>query len=181
MNDFANPWVRKQREKIYENPWITLYEDQVINPAGKPGIYGKVSFKNKALAIIPLDEADHTWLVGQYRYTLDRYSWELPMGGVPHHEDILSGAQRELREETGIRAAKWTQIIKLHTSNCVTDEIGYTFLAQELTIGATQRDETEQLKLKRIHFEEVIEMVMDGQITDAISVASVLKYAAIRK
>lgn len=174
-----NPWKTKSREKIYENPWIKVEEHQVINPSGGNGIYGTVHFKNKALGIIPLDEEGYTWLVGQYRYTLDEYAWEIPMGGGPLDVDVLESAKRELKEETGLTADRWTQIMRIHTSNSVTDEEGFVFLAEGLTPGETEFEETEQLQIKRIRIDEAIRMVMDGEITDAISIAGLLKAARI--
>jgi len=121
-----------------ENPWISLEEHQVINPRGGEGIYGKVHFKFKALGIIPLDEEWNTWLVGQYRYALNEYSWEIPMGGGVLDVDILESAKRELNEETGLRASKWENILRIHTSNSVTKEEGFVFLAQDLTEGEVE-------------------------------------------
>lgn len=180
MEQRSNPWKVTGCQDLYENDWITLREDQVINPAGGHGVYGKVLFKNRAVGIIPLDSEHHTWLVGQYRHTLDQYSWEIPMGGVPFDEDLLQGAQRELREETGITAAKWDQILKLHTSNCVTDEVGYCYLAQEVSLGPTSFDDTEALEIKKMPFGNALEMVLNGSITDAISVAGILKLARLQ-
>ncbi|MCL6259091.1 NUDIX hydrolase [Aquiflexum sp. TKW24L] len=174
-----NPWKTKSKENIYENPWIKLEEHQVVNPSGKDGIYGKVTFKNKALAIVPLDNDFNTWLVGQYRYTLDEYSWEIPMGGGPVEQDDLDSAKRELKEETGLSAKKWTKIMRIHTSNSVTDEEGFVFMAEELTLGETEFEETEQLQVLKLPLSEAIKKVMDGEITDAISVAALLKVARI--
>lgn len=178
-NQMENPWKTKSLEKIYDNPWITVEHHQVVNPSGRDGIYGKVHFKNKALAIIPIDAEGYTWLVGQYRYTLDEYAWEIPMGGGPHSVDILDSAKRELKEETGLTAVKWTQIMRIHTSNSVTDEEGFVFLAEELTHGETEFEETEQLQVKKIKLVDAIQMVMDGTITDAISIAGLLKVGRI--
>ena len=179
MEAFDNPWTTKERAKIYDNPWVTVYKDQVINPSGNDGIYGWVHFKNKAIGIIPLDEAGNTWLVGQYRYTLDEYSWEIPMGGGASEEEPLVSAQRELKEETGLSANQWTPIMRIHTSNSVTDEEGFIFVAQELTQGETEFEETEQLIVKKLPLSEAVAMVMDGKITDAISVAGILKVAKL--
>ncbi|TYZ08645.1 NUDIX hydrolase [Hymenobacter lutimineralis] len=170
-----NPWQVLGSEIKYQNPWIRVREDQVINPAGNPGIYGVVSMKNKALGIIPVDAEGNTWLVGQYRYALNEYCWEIPMGGGPVELDILESAQRELREETGLLAARWTNIARLHTSNSVTDEEGFVFLAEELTPGPTEHEETEQLHLWKLPLREAVEMAMNNRITDAISVAGLLK------
>lgn len=180
MKYTPNPWQTISSKKVYENPWIVVQEDQIINPSGNPGIYGKVMFKNLAIAVMPLDQENHTWLVGQHRYTLNQYSWELPMGGVPFDENIIQGAQRELLEETGITAGKWTQLLKMHTSNSVTDELAYTFIAEDLTIGEPQFDDTEDLQISRLPLSEVLEMVMQGSITDSLSVASILKLARLQ-
>jgi 8-oxo-dGTP pyrophosphatase MutT (NUDIX family) len=177
--DVINPWKTLSAKPIYQNPWIAVREDQVINPKGGRGIYGVVSFKNKALGIIPIDAENNTWLVGQYRYALNEYSWEIPMGGGLLENDRLEAAKRELKEETGFTAAKWTEIARLHTSNSVTDEEGFVYLAQDLTPGETEFEETEDLQLKKIPLTEAIEMVMRNEITDAISVAGLLKAALI--
>ncbi|MCV9385714.1 NUDIX domain-containing protein [Reichenbachiella ulvae] len=170
-----NPWKKLSEKEIYSNPWIRVEEHQVINPKGGKGIYGKVHFKGRALAVIPIDKHGHTWLVGQYRYTLDEYSWEVPMGGVPLEEDVLDGAKRELKEETGLTAADWKRIARIHTSNSVTDEEGFIYVAKGLTEGETEFDETEDLAIKRLPIEEAIEMVMSGEITDSLSMAGLLK------
>lgn len=152
-----------------------MREDQVINPGGGNGIYGVVSMKNLAIGIIPIDQEGNTWLVGQYRYTLNEYSWEIPMGGGPMTDSPLESAQRELREETGFTAAKWTQISRLHTSNSVTDEEGFVFLAEELTAGETEFEETEDLKIWKLPFSEAVQMTLNNEITDCISVAGLLQ------
>ncbi len=171
----TNPWKKLSEKIIYDNPWINVQEHQVINPSGGKGIYGKVSFKNKAIGIIPVDEEGNTWLVGQYRYTLEEYSWEIPMGGGPLDEGILEAAKRELKEETGLTAEKWTNIMRIHTSNSVTDEEGFIFLAQELLQGETDFEDTEDLKIWKLPFADAVEMVMSGKITDSLSIAGILK------
>lgn len=170
-----NPWKTLSRKKIYENPWISAEEHDILNPAGNPGIYGKVHFKNKALGIIPIDQFGNTWLVGQYRYTLNEYSWEIPMGGGPIGQDILESAQRELKEETGLTAKKWTEVLRIHTSNSVTDEEGFVFLAEDLKEGEPEFEETEVIKIHKLPFEEAVQWVMEGKITDGISIAGILK------
>lgn len=157
-----------------------MEEHDVIIPTGKKGIYGKIFFKNKGLGIIPLDTDGNTWLVGQYRYTLDEYSWEIPMGGGPVDQDILESAKRELKEETGLIAEKWEKIMRIHTSNSVTDEEGFVFLAEDLTQGETEFEETEQLQILKLPLTEAIQKVMDGEITDAISIAGLLKVARLK-
>lgn len=174
-----NPWKTLKVKPIYENPWIRLEEHDIINPVGKEGIYGKVHFKNRAMAIIPIDPEGNTWIVGQYRYALDEYAWEIPMGGGPIGKDLLDSAKRELKEETGLTAVKWTELTKIHTSNSVTDEMGIIYLAEGLTQGETEFEETEILQIKKLPFSEVLEMVMSGEITDSISVAGILKAARV--
>jgi 8-oxo-dGTP pyrophosphatase MutT (NUDIX family) len=179
MNTHKNPWQTLSTRHIYENPWISIREDQVINPGGGRGIYGVVHMKNKAIGIIPLDNEGYTYLVGQYRYTLNEYSWEIPMGGGPVDIDPLTSARRELQEETGFKANKWTFIAHIHTSNSVTDEDGYIFMAQDLIAGETAFEETEDLSIMKVHLKEAVAMVMDNRITDAISVAGILKVARL--
>jgi len=170
-----NPWQTLSTRHIYENPWIKLEEDQVIHPGGGKGIYGKVQFKNYAIGIIPLDQDQNTWLVGQYRYMLNDYSWEIPMGGGPLDHGVLVSAQRELKEETGLLAEKWEMLLKIHTSNSVTDESGFVYLATGLQQSEPEYDETEKLEIKQLSFREVVQMVMDGEITDSLSIAGILK------
>lgn len=176
-----NPWKTLSNQKVYENNWIRLEEHQVINPAGGKGIYGKVHFKNKAIGIIPLDTDENTWLVGQHRYTLDAYSWEIPEGGCPLGTLPLDSAKRELKEETGISANRWQQIMTFHTSNSVTDEQGFIFLAEDLSFGENALEETEaDLVVKKLPFRNALEMVMNGEITDSMSVAGILKVARLK-
>jgi 8-oxo-dGTP pyrophosphatase MutT (NUDIX family) len=172
------PWQRLSQQQVYDNPWIRLTHEEVITPAGTPGIYGKVHFKHRAIGIVPLDAAQTTWLVGQYRYALEQYSWEIPMGGGSLEEAPLLSAQRELREETGLYGGDWLQLFKLHTSNSVTDEEGYVFLARNLQTGEPQLGETEQdLVVKQLPLTEAIAMIGRGEITDVISIAGLLAVA----
>ncbi len=175
-----NPWTLLKSKPIYDNTWISLRHDEVLTPKKTEGIYGVVHFKNYAIGIIPLDSQGFTYLVGQYRYSLEEFSWEIPMGGGPIPNPPLETAQRELAEETGLRAQKWTMLCKLHTSNSVTDEVGFVFLAEDLTQGESHTEDTEELYLEKVPFKQVFEWCMQGQITDAISVAGVLHLAHLR-
>ena len=173
-------WQRLSRKTVFDNPWITVFEDRVINPKGGQNDYGLVRFKNRAVAIVPIDADGNTWLVGQDRYTLGAYSWELPMGGAPLDEAPLTAAKRELREETGLSAAHWEELMTLHTSNSITDEVGIVYVATGLSHGETDFDETEVLDVRRLPLEEAIEMAKDGRITDAICVAALFRIALNR-
>lgn len=171
-------WRKLSSRVVYDNPWITVREDRVINPGGGESQYGHVHFKNKAIAIVPVDDHGYTWLVGQDRYTLGEFSWEVPMGGCGGGEEPLDAAMRELREETGLVAAKWTKIMRLHISNSITDEEGFVFLAEELTEGEPEFEETEKLEIRKLSLGDAVDMVSRGEITDAISVAAILRVTA---
>jgi len=175
MKETQNPWTILAEKPIYDNPWIRVTEYDVINPSGGKGIYGKVHFKNKAIGILPLDEELNTYLVGQYRFTLNEYFWEIPEGGGPMGTDILVSAKRELLEETGLVAAEWTKLMDFHLSNSVCDEHGQIFLAQKLTQQEAHPEETEQLQVRKLPFAEAYAMVEDGRITDSSSVAAIQK------
>lgn len=174
-----NPWKTLSSNPIYENPWISLTEHQVINPGGGKGIYGEVHFKNLAIGIIPIDDHNNTWLVGQYRYPLKKYSWEIPEGGCPEGTDPLESAKRELLEETGIIANSWVEIQRIHLSNSVSDELGIIYLAKELSFGESSPEESEELSVKKLPFGDAFQMVMNGEITDSLSVAAILKLKII--
>lgn len=170
-------WKKLSSSVVFDNPWITVREDHVINPGGGENDYGLVHFKNKAVAIVPLDEDGNTWLVGQERYTLAEYSWELPMGGAPHDEEPLAAAKRELKEETGLTAGRWSELMRLHTSNSITDEVGVVYVASDLREGEPDPEETEEITIRRLPLAEAVGMVKAGLITDAISVAALLRMA----
>jgi 8-oxo-dGTP pyrophosphatase MutT (NUDIX family) len=170
-----NPWQITSEKEVYNNPWISLTEYQVINPSGKPGIYGKVHFKNIAIGVVPLDADMNTYLVGQYRFPLGQYSWEIPEGGGALDVDPLDSAKRELLEETGLKAFRWTELQRMHLSNSVSDELSIIYLAQDLQQFEAEPEDTEQLIIKKVPFAEVYGMVCAGEITDSISVAAILK------
>ena len=171
----SNPWKVLESNQIYDNAWINLTEHQVINPAGGSGIYGEIHFKNLAIGIVVLDTNYDTWLVGQYRFPLKAYSWEIPEGGGALDIDPIISAKRELQEETGIHAATFTEIQRLHLSNSVSDEYAIIYIAQDLSIGTSSPEETEELAVQKLPFEKAYQMVIDGEITDSMSVAGILK------
>ena len=170
-----NPWKITSEQEIYDNPWINLTEYQVINPSGNPGIYGKVHFKNIAIGVLPLDDEMNTYLVGQFRFALDQYSWEMPEGGGIVGTDPLASAKRELLEETGLKAETWSELLRIHLSNSVSDELSIIYLARNLAQFEAEPEDTEQLIVNKLPFEEVYQMVCRGEITDSMTVAAVLK------
>ncbi len=173
-------WKKLSSRTVFENDWMQVLEDHVINPGGGENRYGHVHFKNRAVAIIALDDNDNTWLVGQQRYTLGEYSWELPMGGAPLDEEPLAAAKRELKEETGMTANHWEEVMRLHTSNSITDEVGLVYVATGLTQGDPQTEEMEELAVRSLPLDAAVHMVLDGEITDAISAAALLRLAVLR-
>jgi len=168
-------WKTLESKIVYDNPWITLREDRVTNPGGGQNDYQHIHFKRKAVAIVPLDEDGNTWIVGQDRYTLGEYSWEVPMGASNAGEEPVETATRELREETGLAATGMTSLMRLHTSNSITDEEGFVFVAEGLSEGDTEFDETEVLEVRKLPLAEVVDMIRRGDMTDAISVAAILR------
>lgn len=176
-----SPWTRHSRQPVYENPWIRVDHDEVTRPDGSPGIYGVVHFQNRAVGVVAIDEGDRILLVGQYRYTLGRYSWELPEGGVPEGESLLDGARRELAEETGYTAGSWVELVRLATSNSVTDEEGALFLASDLVAGTPDPDGTEELRTRWVGLEAAVAMIDRGEITDAMTQIGILRVALARQ
>ncbi len=176
----VGPWLRRSRRVAYENPWITVWHDDVTRPDGSPGIYGVVHFANVAAGVAVLDDDDRVLLVGQHRYTLDAYSWELPEGGVPPGESALDGARRELREETGVEADDWRELARFDLSNSVSDETGVVFAARATSHGAAAPEPSEELAVRWVAFSEALAMTMDGRITDAITIIGLQRVALER-
>ncbi len=176
MEQESNPWKTLREEIRYENDWIRIEHHDVIKPNGEPGIYGKVHFKNTAIAVLPIDQDGNTYLVGQYRYTINAYSWELPEGGCLH-ELPLDAAKRELKEETGLIAEKWTFLGEQYLSNSVTDEKSMMYLAENLSMKESEPESTEILQIKKIPIQEAIQMALNGEIKDVLSAATLMTYA----
>ncbi len=175
-----NPWKTRSSRPIYENPWIALREDQVVRPDGADGIYGVVHFKNRAIGILPVEADGSIWLVGQYRYTLNQYSWEIPEGGGPFDEKPEAAASRELKEETGISADRLELIVTSHLSNSVSDEIALIYRATGLNHGTSSPDGTERIEVRRFSLETALEMLAKGELTDSLTVMA-LQHEAIRR
>jgi 8-oxo-dGTP pyrophosphatase MutT (NUDIX family) len=173
--EFENPWTTLGRRPIYENPWIAVREDQVLRPDGSPGIYGVVHFKNRAIGVLPVEDDGSIWLVGQHRYPLNAFSWEIPEGGCPEGESPEAAAHRELAEETGLSAASLERIAVSHLSNSVSDELAIVFRASGLTPGESNPEETERLLVRRVSWEDAWGMLERGEITDSMSVIALLR------
>jgi 8-oxo-dGTP pyrophosphatase MutT (NUDIX family) len=173
-------FARSTRRVAYENPWITVWHDEVTRPDGSPGIYGVVHFANVAAGVVVLDDHRQTVLVGQHRYTLDAWSWEIPEGGVPASESPLDGAKRELREETGLEASTWREIARVDLSNSVTDEQAVLYVATDLSHGAASPEPTESIEVRWVPFDEALAMTLDGRITDVMSVVAIQRVALDR-
>ena len=176
----TNPWTTLEGRPIYENPWIAVREDRVIRPDGQLWIYGVVHFKNVAVGVLPVDDEGHVWLVGQHRYPVDAYSWEIPEGGGPEGEDPVETARRELREETGMSAGRFEFLGRSHLSNSVSDELAFIYRATELTLGKCEPEGTERLDVRRFDWPTAWGMVRDGQITDSMSIIALL-HEALRR
>ena len=177
MDETKNPWTIVSQAAVYENEWIRVDHHEVLRPSGRPGIYGTVHFKGHATGVVPIDESGNVILVGQYRFPLRAYSWEIPEGGGPKDVSFLDSAQRELREECGLVAKGWKEILGMDLSNSVSDEKGTVFLAWDLSATPAQPDDSEELEIIRVPFWDAVARVKRGEIRDSISVAALLRVA----
>jgi 8-oxo-dGTP pyrophosphatase MutT (NUDIX family) len=170
-----NPWKTHGSRLIYSNPWFSVREDSVTRPDGNPGKYSVVDTRI-ATGVVALDEDQNIYLVGQYRYPTNHYSWEIIEGGSEGAESALVCAKRELHEESGITAAEWYSLgDEFHLSNCFTSERGFVFLAKKLTLGTPNPDATEILALKKLPFAEALALVDSGEIKDGLSIVGLLR------
>jgi len=179
-SDLKNPWTVQSAQVVYDNPWITVTDNQVINPAGQNGQYGVVHFKNRAVGVVPYEDG-HIWLVGQTRFALSAYSWEIPEGGCPEGEDLEESARRELKEETGLIAGHLQPLLQMHLSNSVTDEWGQIYLATDLTQGTAKPEGSEDITVRKVTVKEFYEAVENGEITDSLSVATAYKLMLMKE
>ncbi|MGJ8562738.1 MAG: NUDIX domain-containing protein [Alphaproteobacteria bacterium] len=175
----GSPWTYVSKREVLDNQYVNHSQHQLLNVTGSPVEYTLVQFKNLAVGVIPYED-DHIYLVGQYRYAIDQYSWELPEGGCPPGSQTLDAAKWELAEETGLRAEKFEPFIHMHTSNAITDEWATVYLATGLTQGEAEPDENEVLQTRKISLDDFLAEVESGKITDAMTVAAAYKLALMK-
>jgi 8-oxo-dGTP pyrophosphatase MutT (NUDIX family) len=177
MDETKNPWTEMSQATVYETDWIRVDHHEVLDPTGSPAIYGTVHFKNQALGVVPIDEEGNVILVGQYRFPVRAYSWEIPEGGGAHSVSALESAQRELREECALGARNWKEILCMDLSNSVSDERCSAFLAWDLFPSDGRPDATERLQVARVPFWGALERAKRGEIRDSISIAALFRVA----
>jgi len=177
LSEKIGGWKVRSSKIAYENSWIKVSHNEVLTPKGTDGIYGVVHFKNIAIGILPIDEQGHTWLVKQSRFSLNQYTWEIPEGGCPQGEEPIETARRELEEEVGLKASEISELMRMHLSNSVSDELAIIFVAKGLSPGQQALESTEDIEYQKLPLTEAIDMVLRGEITDSISVAALLRFA----
>ena len=175
LKPHGTPWRDHGARTVFDNPWMTVTEHAATAPTGKPATYGKIHFKNLALAVLPLHGDGTVTLVGQHRFAMMDYVWEIPEGGGPLDVDPLESIKRELREEAGLEAADWRELLRFQISNSLTDERGIGWLAMDFTPAPTDPDATEAIAVERVPFREALDAVLSGWITDAMSMAMLLR------
>lgn len=177
FDETRDPWTRFEQTRLFESPWFTLETQECLTPGGTPSTYSWIHFKSRAVGIIPLHDDGTITLVGQYRYPLNQYSWELPEGGCPEGREMIVAAQMELSEETGLKAERLEPFLEFHTSNSITDEWGQLFLARGLTQGEAHPEDSEELRVRRVSLETLLDEINTGKITDAITIMAAYKLA----
>ncbi len=177
-----NPFTVVDRKVLYDSPWIRLRLDRIEHRCGGRRDYAVCGFRRTACGVLALDEQDRVVLVGQWRYPLETYSWELPEGGGEENESPLETIRRELAEEAGLEAATWEPLAFFHTSNSSTDEETFLFLARDLmpATGGHGPEDTEELACRHEPFAECLERALSGEITDSLTVVALLALQARR-
>ncbi|THD80590.1 MAG: NUDIX hydrolase [Phenylobacterium sp.] len=177
LRPHGRPWTNDTERVVFENPWMRVTDHAATAPTGQPASYGVVRLKNYAIAVLPLHADGAVTLVGQNRFPLGDYSWEIPEGGGPIAADPLESARRELAEETGLVAAEWREVLRLQLSNSVTDEraIGYLALGLSEAAHGHHADDTEEIAIARVPFREALDAALAGHLQDALTVAMLLR------
>jgi 8-oxo-dGTP pyrophosphatase MutT (NUDIX family) len=171
----GDPWIVKRKTRAFENQWLALDQYDVVRPDGGDGTYTVVRPHRLAVGVLPIEPDGSVHLVGQWRFPLGRYSWEMPEGGAEPGEDPLDCAKRELAEETGLSAGRYERVLEMDISNSLTDERGVIYLAFDLKHGDSSPEATEVLRRRRAPFMDVLDRVADGRIRDGLTVAAVLR------
>ena len=175
LRPHGRPWRAGPPEPVTQNPWFAVESYDAVAPTGAPARYHVHRCRNLATGAVPLHADGTVTLVGQWRFPLGRYGWELPEGGAPHGEAPLEGCKRELREEAGLEAADWREILVLELSNASSDEVAHVYLATGLTPCPAAPEPTEELALARVPFAEALHAAVTGRVQDAITVAALLR------
>lgn len=174
-------WKTQSSRRIYENPWMKLCEDIAEMPNGKTTIYGVVECA-ECVGVLPFIDDDHVVMVRQYRYVFgEDHRWEMPTGGVKPGESRADAARRELREEVGYDAAELQQVSTYYTSKSIMREIGHLFIGRGLSQVEAIPDETEFLEVAAFPFKDVLQMVLESEIRDSMTVIAVLHAARLRE
>ena len=174
-----NPWKVLQEEVRLSCPYFDVRQD-LVSHAGRPArAYHSIRMKHRGVCVLPVDQQGLVTLVGQYRYVLGRYTWELPAGGAPIGADQLAIAQKELKEECGYRARYWLRVIGGDVSGGTLDGHSSGYIAWELEEGEPQPEAEESLSLRKVPLSEAVELALQGEVTSLISI-SVLLAAQLR-
>ncbi len=168
----GSPWRTLAAREVYRNPWLRVTEYQVTRPDGKPGIYGVVDPGDNA-AVVALDERDRVYLVGEFLYPLQRYAWMIPSGKVEWGEEPLVAARRELAEEVGLTADDWTFLGAYDLSSGISTQTSHVYFARGLSLGAPEREGTEQLAVRLVTLDEAVQDCLRNDIRDAPSVLGI--------
>jgi ADP-ribose pyrophosphatase YjhB (NUDIX family) len=169
-----NFWQTIGSQVVYQNPYFSVREDTVIRPDGKPGMYAVVE-KSPSVFVVALTEANEVYLIGQYRYTTQRYSWELPAGGTDG-ENALQAAQRELQEETGLVSDNWEEAGSYNPLNGSVNTTAYVYVARNVKQTMSHQQEEEGItSTVALPVRRVFEMILSGEISDGETIASLTK------
>lgn len=173
--DTTNPWKTKQSSLVYETAWVKVMKNDVISPRGKDCVYSYVD-KADSVGAVVVNANNEIYLVGQYRYPMDEFTWEIIEGGIEEGESPLEAVKREIKEEAGLKASNHNLILEdFHIANGLTNERGNIFLVTDIIEeGAQSLDPTEKIVIKKVPFDEAVQMVYKGEIKDSYSIVGIL-------
>lgn len=174
-SDRPPPWKDHGHSVFFESPWMKLTRHEATAPTGVRADYMVMRPQNMSVGVLPLHDDGTVTLVGQQRFALANWSWEMPEGGAPFDEDPLEGARRELAEEAGLAAAQWRQALKAEMSNSITDERALAWVAWDLTPAPLAPDPTEVIRAARVPFGDLLREIGRGAVRDMFTVATTLR------